>query len=65
MIMVRNVCVYSLFVLFLFVLLFHLLDSIVIPILVEIALLLEFEDGLMKVLSEHSEELLVSVSVAD
>jgi hypothetical protein len=57
--------VYSLFVLFLFVLLFHLLDSIVIPILVEIALLLEFEDGLMKVLSEHSEELLVSVSVAD
>ncbi len=65
MIMVRNVCVYSLFVLLLFILLFHLLDSIVIPILVEIALLLEFEDGLMKVLSEHSEELLVSVGIAD
>lgn len=56
---------YSLFVLLLYILLFHLFDSIVIPILVEIALLLEFEDGLMKVLSEHSEELLVSVGVAD
>lgn len=56
---------YSLFVLLLYILLFHLFDSIVIPILVEIALLLEFKDGLMKVLSEHSEELLVSVGVAD
>lgn len=55
----------SLFVLFLFVLLFHLLDSIVISILVEIALLLEFKDGFMKVLSEHSEELFVSVGIAD